>query len=158
MKKVVIPVLIFFGLLLGVVIFFVGMRFSQVQYEKDVQAHFMEIAEGGELTAESGGQTTRISADNWGRAQWLFTITERKRLFLTPDVSSDGSIVFTLSDGAEYTVYPDTSAEDSAYLHYTYGSHSLWFRVEGYAVMDWATRLASPEGVYSPNEVIEPEQ
>ena len=159
MKKVVIPILIFLGLLLGAVVFFVGVRYSQVQYEKDTQAHFMAIAEdGGELTAVCGDQMTRISADNWGRAEWLFTITERRRLAFKPDVSMDDAICFTLSNGAEYTVVSDTSAEDAAYLHYTYNSRSLWFRIEGYKMVEWATRLASPEGIYSPNEIIEPEQ
>jgi hypothetical protein len=158
MKKVVIPVLIFFGLLLGAVIFFVGVRYSQVQYEKDTQGHFVAIAqdENGQMTAKSGGVTVLVSPDNWGRGQWLFTITERKRLASKPDVSLDDGIVFTLSDGAVYTVVADTSAEDAAYICYTFEGRDKWFRIEGYKVMDWATRLASPEGIYAPNEVIEP--
>jgi len=159
MKKVVIPVLVFLGLLLGAVIFFVGVRYSQVQYEKDTQVHFNAIAEdGGEMTAVCGDQTTRISSDNWGRAEWLFTITERRRLVFKPNADMDDAIRFSFSDGAEYTVVSDTSADDAAYIGYTYEGRTKWFRVEGYKVMDWATRLASPEGIYSPNEVIEPEQ
>lgn len=158
MKKVVIPVLVFFGLMIGAIAFFVGVRFSQVQYEKDTQAHFMAIAQDGEMTAAYEGQTVLVSADNWGRAQWLLTITERKRLLFGPDVSEDGAVVFSLSDGAEYTIIPDTSADDAVYIRYACEGANKWFRVEGYDVMSWATRVASPEGVYGPNEIIKPEQ
>lgn len=158
MKKVVIPVLVFFGLMVGAIVFFVGVRFSQVQYEKDTQAHFMAIAEDGEMTAVYEEQTVLVSADNWGRAEWLLTITERKRLWSSPDVGTDGAVVFNLSDGAEYTIIPDASADDAVYICYAFEGREKWFRVEGYTVMSWAKRVASPEGVYAPNEVVEPEQ
>ncbi len=157
MKKVVIPVLVFFGLMVGAIVVFVGIRFSQVQYEKDTQAHFMAIAQDGEMTAVCGDQTTLVSPDNWGRAQWLLTITERKSLMFKPDASLDGAVVFSLSDGTEYTIATDESAEDSVYICYAFEGREKWFRVEGYDIMNWAMRVASPEGVYAPNEVIEPE-
>jgi len=158
MKKVLIPVLVALALMIGAIIFFVGLRFSQVQYEKDTQAHFMAIADDGGMTAVYEDQTVLVAPGNWGRASWLLTITERKRLLLKPDVSSDDAVVFSLGDGAEYTVIPDTSVDDAVYICYAFEGREKWFRVEGYDVMNWAQRVASPEGVYVPNEVIEPEQ
>lgn len=153
MKKVVIPVVTFLVLGLGTLIFFLSISFAQVQYQKDTEAH---LVSAGDVTATYAGQTTRISAENMGRVQWVLTISERQRVFVEPDCSLDDAVSIFFPDGAQYAIFPDDSADDAVYLCYTDDGKDLWLRIEGYNVMDWAVRIVSPEGIYAPNEVIEP--
>ncbi len=155
MKKVLIPLLVFLALGIGSVIFFVSMQFTQVQYDKDTQSHMITAQSGGELTASASGQKTRISADNFGRLEWLLTISERERLFAKPDCSLDDAVCFFFPDGAQYTIAPDETADDAVFLCYSDDGSELWFRIEGYNAMDWAKRIASPDGVDGPNEVMD---
>lgn len=156
MKKVVIPVVAFLVIGLGTLIFFLSMNFAQVQYQKDTEAHLLS-AQAGDVTATYAGQTTRISAENLGRVQFVLTISERQRVFFKPDCSMEDAVCIFFPDGAQYAVIPDDSADDAVYLCYTDDSKDLWLRIEGYNAMDWAVRVVSPEGIYAPNEVIEPQ-
>jgi hypothetical protein len=131
------------------------MRFTQVQYEKDTQAHIVAVQGGGGLAPGYAGQDTRISTDNPGRVQWLLTISERQRLFIGPDCDPDEAVCFYFPDGAQYTLTPDDSVGDAAYLCDSDGG-DLWFRIEGDDAMDRAVHIVSPEGVNGPNEVIGP--
>lgn len=155
MKKVLIPLAVIFVLGLGTMIFLLSMNYVQVQYQKDAEAHFMAAAEG-DVTASYAGQTTIVSADNLGRVWRELTISERKRVFSAPDCDFDTAVVLDFPDGARYAVVPDDAADDAVYICYTDDGKDLWFRVEGYGVMDWMVRAVSPEGLYGTNEVVEP--
>lgn len=154
MKKIIIPAFALFAILLGIVVFAVVMSFNNTQYVKDALAHVMAVNDGGELTAEYQGRTTRVLGSNMTRIQKIVTVTERRPLLIKPKYDPQGAIKLHFSDGAEYIIAEDPSVSDGAFVLYSYKGRNLYFSIKGYKTIDWTIRAVSPEGIYEPNEQV----
>ncbi len=155
MKKFIIPVIIMIAIFVGSAIFAVYLNYTVVQYEKDLLWHIMTLEEeGGELTAEYDGQTVRVLGNNIIRISKIVSVYERKHIFKEPVYDEDKAVFLHFSDGAEFVVFEDTQEDDAVYIIYTYKKKELFFHVQGYNSWSWLQKAISPEGISSPNEVI----
>ena len=154
MKKILIPTLIVLGLLVGAIVYVISYSFNRVQYEKDLLTHIVDVGEGGQLVAEYDSLNLCILGNNIKRLQRVLGVSERERLFLKPDYDKDQAIILKFSDGAEYIIVANQTEEDAIFLGYSYKSKNQWYSISGYKSMDWTQRAVSPEGINTPNEVI----
>lgn len=155
MKKVVIPLCIVFAVLIGGVIYFISMSLALNQYKDAGFLHMMEAQNGDELIAVYKGQTTRVMDGNIGRISRIVSTGDKERLFSKPEYDAESAVTLTFSDGSNFVIAPDESAEDAAFIIYSYsGGGEICFRVKGYGAMEWTVRAVSPEGIYNPNPVI----
>ncbi|GEM_PF-1022647 len=155
MKKILIPIGLIFAVGLGLIVFSVYRAYHNVQYEKDMIAHVMEVNKGGELIAEYNGVKTRVLGSNIVRIRSVLTVSDRQRVYTKPDCDTENAVKLTFSDGAEYIVANDPAGVDSVFVLYSYKNKKLYFKIEGYKTMDWTLRAISPEGIAYENEVIE---
>ncbi|MBN1624694.1 MAG: hypothetical protein JXN10_04105 [Clostridia bacterium] len=155
MKKVLIPVVVFFVLVIGSIIFFVNASFQIVQYGKSTRFHISTLSDGATLTVDHNGVTTQVIGRNIQRVGWVLDISDKERVYRKPDFNEDDAIYFHFSDSAEYIIAQDPEDSDSVYILYEYKGKKLRFHLTGYRAWYWATEAVSPEGIYIENIVIE---
>lgn len=156
MKKLLVIVIAFLVIGLLAVAIPISLRYDYIQYEKDMMAHDMKLQDGGDVVATYQGQKTRVVGGNIGRLEWALTLTDRTRVFRKPAYDPDLAVTIDFPDGARYVIAPDPSVEDKIYIFYSYKDKNRRYTVPaGYKAMDWIVTAISPEGVYSPNEIIE---
>lgn len=155
MKKLLVIVILFLVIGFLAVAIPVSLRYDYIQYEKDMMAHDMKLQDGGDVTASYQGQKTRVIGGNIGRLEWALTLTDRTRVFRKPDYDADQAVTIEFPDGARYVVAPDPAVIDKIYIFYSYKDKERCYTVPaGYKAMDWILTAISPDGVYSPNEII----
>lgn len=155
MKKLLVIVIAFLVIGLLAVAIPISMRYDYIQYEKDLMAHDMKLQDGGDVVADYQGQKTRIIGGNIGRVEWALTLTERQRVFRKPAYDPADAATIEFPDGARYVVVPDSDVAGKIYIFYTYQDKNRCYTVPaGYDAMNWILTAISPEGVYSPNEII----
>lgn len=155
MKKVLIPVAVFFIVVIGSMAFFINESFQLVQYEKATRFHISTLSDGGTLTVDHNDVTTQIVGRNVQRVGWVLDISAKERIRKNPEFNESDAIYFHFSDGAEYVMAKDPEDADSVYILYEYKNNKLRFHLEGYKAWDWATRTVSPDGLYIENIVID---
>jgi len=154
MKKFIIPVILFFVIVIGSIIFAVSESYDRVQYDKDAMFHSMSLSNDGTLTAEYKGIVTQVLGRNTQRIHSMLTVSAKKRLYFKPTYDENETIYLTFSDGAEYIVVENTSMNDSVYIKYSYKKKSQWFKITGYNSLKWAKQAISPDGIYIENILI----
>lgn len=155
MKKLLVMVIAFLVIGLLAIAIPISLRYDYIQYEKDMMAHDMKLQDGGDVVATYQGQKTRVIGENIGRVEWALTLTDRQRVFRKPAYDPADAVTVEFPDGARYVVVPDSSVADKIYIFYSYKNKARCYTVPpGYKAMDWILTAISPEGVYSPNEII----
>jgi hypothetical protein len=155
MKKVLIPVVVFFVLVVGSIIFFVNASFQLVQYGKATRYHISTLSEGETLIVDYNDVTTQVIGRNIQRVGWVLDIADKDRIHKNPSFNEDEAIYFHFSDGAEYILAKDPNDSDSVFILYEYKGKKLRFYLTGYRAWYWATEAVSPDGLYMENIVIE---
>jgi hypothetical protein len=154
-KKLLVIVIAFLVIGLLAVAVPISLRYDYIQYEKDMMAHDMKLQDGGDVIATYQGQKTRVIGGNIGRLEWALTLTDRTRVFRKPVYDAETAVTIDFPDGARYVIVPDPSIKDKIYIFYSYKDKDRCYTVPaGYKAMDWIVTAISPEGVYSPNEII----
>ena len=154
MKKIIIPVVIFFIIVIGGISFAVADSYAKTQYGKDTMFHIMTLSEGEILTAQYKDITTQVTGRNTQKIYSVISVFELKRLYIKPDWDAKEAVVLNFSDGAEYTVAIDPSVNHGVFIIYSYKNKTIYFKVNGYNTMQWVKKAVSPSGIYSTNEVI----
>ncbi len=154
MKKIIIPVVIFFILVIGSIAFAVADSYAKTQYGKDTMFHMMGLSEGEILTCEYKDIKTQVTGRNTQKIYSVISVYELKRLYSKPDWDAKEAIYVNFSDGAEYIVALDPSINDGVFIIYSYKNKTIYFKVNGYNTMSWVKKAISPSGIYSTNEVI----
>ena len=155
MKKIIIPLVVFFVITIGGIIFAVSDSYTKVQYEKDALFHMMSLEEGGSLVAEYDNTVTKVLGRNISRINKVITVSELKRLYSKPDWDENAAIFLRFSDGAEYIIAEDPSVDDGVFILYSYKNKKLRFKVNGYNSFDWAKKAISSDGIFNENEVLD---
>lgn len=155
MKKVLIPVIVFFVIVLGSIIFFINSSFQLTQYTKATHFHINTVIDGGTLETELDGVRTQIAGRNLQRVEWVLDISAKQKIYRKPEINEDEAIYFYFSDSAEYVLAKDPGDSNSVYIFYKYKNMKMRFHLEGYNAWDWATRAVSPEGIYMENIVLD---
>jgi len=154
MKKVIIPVVIFFIIVIGGISFAVADSYAKTQYGKDTMFHIMTLSDGGILTAQYKDVKTQVTGRNTQKFYSVISVFELKRLYTKPDWDAEDAVYLNFSDGAEYIVALDPSVNDGVFIIYSYKNKTIYFKVSGYNTMSWVKKAVSPSGIYSTNEVI----
>lgn len=154
MKKILIPVVIFFIIVIGSISFAVADSYAKTQYGKDTMFHMMTLSEGGILIGEYNDVKTQVTGRNTQKVYSVISVFELKRLYRKPDWGSEETVYLNFSDGAEYIITTDPSIHDGVFIIYTYKNKTKYFKVSGYNTMSWVKKAVSPSGIYSTNEVI----
>ncbi|MBN2558331.1 MAG: hypothetical protein JXB33_06230 [Clostridia bacterium] len=155
MKKIVIPVVVFFVVIIASIIFAVSDSYTRVQYGKDTMFHRMTLDEGGTLEAEYDDVTTLVAGRNLQRIYSSLTVSEMKRIYKKPSWDPDTAIYLRFSDGAQYIIAEDPSVIDGVFILYTYKKENIRFTLSGYKTFDWIKRAIAPDGIYNDNPIIE---
>ena len=155
MKKVLIPVIVFFVIVVGSIIFFVGSSYQLTQYTKATHYHVNTVIAGGSLETEYDGVRTQIVGRNLQRVEWVLDIFAKQRIRRVPEINEDEAIYFYFSDSAEYILAKDPEDNNSVYIFYEYKNMKMRFHLEGYMAWDWATKAVSPDGIYIENIVLD---
>lgn len=155
MKKIVIPVIAFFIITIGGIIFSISINYTKVQFGKDTMFHMMTIAEGGTLTAEYKDIKTNVVGRNLQRINSVLGVSAINRVYGKTEYDENEAVYLYFSDGAKYIVAPDPEVSDGAFIIYSYKNKNLAFRVKGYNSMTWVKKAISPSGIYNRNEIIE---
>lgn len=154
MKKFIIPVVIFFVIVIGGISFAVADSYTKTQYGKDTMFHMMSLSEDGTLTAQYKDIKTQVTGRNTQKIYSVISVFELKRLYRKPDWDTKEAVYLSFSNGAEYIVSLDDSIADGAFIIYTYKNKTIYFKVNGYNTMSWVKKAVSPSGIYSTNEVV----
>lgn len=154
MKKILIPVIVFFVVVVGSIIFFVNLSFQLTQYSKATNFHISTLLDGYTLTTEYNGVETQVVGRNIQRVGWVLDISEKERIRRKPEYNENEAIYFHFSDSAEYILAKDPKDDNSVYIFYEYKNMRLRFHLEGYNAWKWATEAISPEGIYRENIVL----
>lgn len=155
MKKYIIPVIIFFVISIGSVIFFVSSSYTLVQYKKDTRYHITTLQENETLTATYKEVTTQVVGRNSSRIYSLLTVSEIKQIHKKPTYAENNAIQLNFSDGATYIVVEDPSINDSIFILYSYKNKKLYFKISGYNSLEWTEKAISPEGLFNENILID---
>ncbi|MCK5759019.1 MAG: hypothetical protein KAH14_07980 [Clostridiales bacterium] len=154
MKKIIIPVVIFFIIVIGSIAFAVADSYAKTQYGKDTMFHMMTLSEGEILTGEYKDVKTQVTGRNTQKIYSVISVWELKRLYKRPAWDAEEAVYLNFSDGAEYIVAVDPSINDGVFIIYSYKNRTKYFKVNGYNTMSWVKKAISPSGIYSTNEVI----
>lgn len=154
MKKVVIPIIIFFIVAIAAVYIPVSIRLDYFRYENELTAHLAAQKEGGEIIAEYKGQKTRLIDGNADKLIWAATLTERQRIFIKPGYDEADAATILFSDGAKLIFAPLEETGDKALIVYIFEGRTRYYSLKGYKTMEWVFKIISPEGYYAPNEVV----
>lgn len=154
MKKYVIPVILFFVIVIGSIIYGITISFNRVQYGKETSLHAARVQEGGELIAEYNGVTTKVTGQNVDRLTKAIMVTETENLLSKPEYDANTSITLKFSDGATYIVAHDDSSDDSVFVIYSYKVKEYYIRIEGYNAFSWVEKAISPQGIYNENFIV----
>lgn len=155
MKKIIIPVIVFFVLSIGSIVFAISESYTKVQYGKDTMFHMMTLDEGETVTATCDGVSTNVLGRNTQRIYSTLTVSEIKRIFSKPKWDEETAIYLDFSDGAKYIVAHDPSEDDGVFIIYSYKNKNLRFKVSGYNSYNWLKRAISPEGIFNKNELLD---
>lgn len=155
MKKVIIPVIAFFVLSIGFIVFSISQSYVKVQYGKDAMFHMMTLDDGATVTATCDGVSTNVIGRNTQRIYSTLTVSELKRIFKKPEWDEKSAIYLNFSDGAKYIIAHDPSENDGVFIFYTYKNKTLRFKVSGYNSYNWLKRAISPEGIFNKNELLD---
>lgn len=154
MKKVVIPIVIFFIIAIASIYIPVSMRLDYFRYENELTAHLAAQKEGGEIIAEYKGQKIRLLDGNADKLIWAATLTERQRIFKKPDYDETAAVTIFFPDGAQLIFAPLEETGDKALIVHIFEGRTRYYSLKGYKTMEWVQRIISPEGYYVPNEEI----
>ncbi len=154
MKKILIPVIVFFVIAIGGIIFSISINYTKVQFGKDTMFHMMTVGEGGALTAEYKNVKTNVIGRNLQRVNSVLGVSTITRIYRKPTYDGNEAAYLKFSDGAEYIIAPDPDVSDGVFIIYKYKNKKLVFKVKGYNSMTWIKKAISPSGIYNSNEVI----
>lgn len=154
MKKVVIPVIIFFIIALAAVYMPLSIRFDYFRYENELTAHLAGQKTGGEIFAEYKGQRTRVMDGNADKLIWAVTLTDRKRIFMKPGYDPTEAVMVFFPDGAELIIAPLEKTGDKVLIVHIFEGRTRYYSLEGYNTIGWVQKSICPEGYYVPNEVV----
>lgn len=154
MKRYIIPVIVFFAISVGSIIFFVSSSYTMVQYKKDTRFHITTLQDNETLMAEYLGVTTQVVGRNTSRIYSILTVSEIKHIYKKPKFVENNAIYLNFSDGATYIITEDPSIDDGIFILYYYKSKKLYFKLDGYNSLEWTTKSISPEGLFNENVLI----
>lgn len=154
MKKVVIPIIIFFIIAIAAIYIPVSIRLDYFRYENELTAHLAVQKEGGEIIAGYKGQKTRLIDGNADKLIWAATLTERHRVFIKPGYNEADAVTILFSDGAKLIFAPLEETGDKALIVHVFGGRTRYYSLKGYKTLEWVKRIISLEGYYVPNEEI----
>lgn len=154
MKKVVIPIIIFFIVATASVYIPVSIRLDYFRYENELIAHLAAQKEGGDIIAEYKGRMTRLMDGNADKLIWAATLTERQRIFIKPEYDQSEAVTVTFSDGGELIFAPLEQTGDKALIAHDFEGRTRYYSLKGYKTMEWVLKIISPEGYYAPNEAV----
>ena len=155
MKKILIPVIIFFVIVIGGIAFAVSDSYSKVQYGKDAMFHMMTMEDGGVMSAEYNGTNTQVVGRNTSRVYSVLTVSALKRVYSKPDITDNEAVYINFTDGAAYIIYKDPSVTDGVFIFYTYKGKKLYLKVDGYNSFTWIKKAISPSGIFNENIVLD---
>ena len=155
MKKFLIPVIVFFIVVIGGIIFAISTNYVKVQFSKDLMFHMMALQDGETLTAEYNNVTTNVVGRNLQRVNSVLGVSAINRVYKKPGFDSDKAVYLTFSHGAEYIVAVDPSESDGVFIFYEYKNKKQVFKVSGYNSITWIKKAVSPSGIYNNNEVLD---
>ncbi len=157
MKKYIIPVVIFFIVVIGGIIFAVSINYNKVQYQKDTRFHVMTLKKTGILTAKYNNIETLIAPENIQKIYTSLTVKDIIFLFTMPKFDESKSIYLNFSDGGKYVIArntEDTKNTDSVFIIYEYKTRKVIFKLSGYNTFYWIEKSISPEGLYAKNKIL----
>ena len=155
MKKILIPVIIFFVVVISGITFSISTNYVKVQFSKDLMFHMMALQDGETLTAEYNDVTTNVTGRNLQRVNSVLGVSAKNRVYKKPEYDFEKAVYLTFSHGAEYIVAEDQSVNEGIFIFYSYKSKKQVFKVHGYNSMTWIKKAVSPSGIYNSNDVID---
>lgn len=155
MKKILIPVIAVF---IVIVLFFGGaiwLKDDQLAYERELVKHFAVAMSEGGIRAVENGVTTYLADSNSEKLRPVLCRAERS--YEPFRRRTEGARVIELYVDDEMTIVveePDPNV-DTVYIYYTCGSKQRTLSISGYQTMRWVDSIVSPEGYYGPNTTAE---
>lgn len=159
MKKILIPVAIFFLIAIGSMGIAVKLRMDDIQYERELVAHLASVkTTNRSAEAESSGVTVRIAQGNLGYIASALTRTERLRKLGLPNVTGCETATVVFPDGAKFVIYELQKAEnnqkDISCVQYTFANRQRIYTIEGYGTMERIRSCISLQGFVVENSAI----